>query len=257
MSIEKIPLSVAVITKNESANLPRCLESVHFASQVVIVDSGSTDDTLRIAKDAGCDIFSELWCGFGPQKQMAVDRCREPWILILDADERIPDETAVKIREIILADNSSVSGYSFPRKNFFQDRWIRHAGWWPDKVIRLFRKSKGRMTNAPVHEAVEVDGEVKYLPDPIEHFTESRLSEILLKIDQYSTLGAEEAFRSGKKSTVASAVLRAALTFFQDYLLRLGFLDGPQGMILAMTDATNKFFKYAKLAKLSRKQRQA
>lgn len=257
MNIEKIPLSVAIITKNESANLTSCLESVSFASQVVIVDSGSEDDTVCIAEKSGCEIFNEPWKGFGPQKQIAVDKCREPWVLILDADERIPPETAGRIREIVLFGDPNVAGYSFPRKNFFQGRWIRHAGWWPNTVIRLFRKSKGRMTNAPVHEAVEVVGAVKNLRDPIEHFTESRLSEILLKIDRYSTLGAEEAFRSGKKSTVTSAVLRAALTFFQNYLLRFGFLDGPQGMTLAMTDATNKFFKYAKLAELSRKQRQA
>jgi glycosyltransferase involved in cell wall biosynthesis len=256
MDPDKIPLSVAIITKNESPNLPRCLESVRFASQVVVVDSGSTDDTIRIARDAGCDIFRESWCGFGPQKQIAVDRCREPWILVLDADERIPPETAAKIREIILAGNASVAGYRFPRKNFFQNRWIRHAGWWPDRVTRLFKRSKGRLTPVPVHEAVVVDGTVLDLPCPIEHFTEGRLSEILQKIDRYSTLGAEEAFRSGRESSVGYAVFRAALAFMQNYILRLGFLDGPQGLTLAATDATNKFFKYAKLADLHRKYQQ-
>jgi glycosyltransferase involved in cell wall biosynthesis len=249
---DKAPLSVALIVKNEEENLPDCLRSVAFARQIVVVDSGSADATLRIAADFGCDIFTEPWQGFGPQKQFAVDRCGEPWILILDADERIPPETAETIRRLIDSPNAA-AGYSFPRKNFFQGRWIRHAGWWPDRVVRLFRKGQGRLTGALVHEAVVVDGPVEALETPIEHRTESDLGRILKKIDRYSTLGAEEAFAAGRRSTIRSALLRAEWTFFQDYLLRGGFLDGPQGLTLAITDAVNKFFKYAKLAEMSRR----
>ncbi len=252
---EKIPLSVAIITKNEAANLPGCLESVAFASQVIVVDSGSDDGTLEIARGFGCEVFSESWKGFGPQKQMAIDRCREAWVLVLDADERIPPETQTAIRAVVSAGEGYAEGYSFPRKNFFQGRWIRHLGWWPDRITRLFRNGKGRMTEAAVHEAVTVDGRVVALGEPIEHFTESRLSEVLKKIDRYSTLAAEEAYREGRTSSVAGALIRAELTFIQNYLLRLGFLDGSQGLVLSVTDAVNKFFKYAKLSELNRQKK--
>ena len=254
--ISKAPLSVAIIAQDEAMNLPRCLESIAFADQIVVVDSGSTDDTVKIARAAGCDVFCEPWRGgFGAQKQFAIDQCRHAWVLVMDADERIPPETERVIREIVTSASASAAGYSFPRKNFFQGRWIRHAGWWPDRIVRLFQRQLGAMSVSPVHEAIEVKGEIASIQVPIEHFTESRLSKILLKIDRYSTLGAQEAFRSGKRSSTPSACLRAVLTFFQDYVLRLGCLDGSPGLTLAMTDSVNKFFKYAKLAEICRKER--
>ena len=249
---EKVSLSVAMIVKNEAENLPDCLRSVAFARQIVVVDSGSSDETVRIAAEFGCEVFSEAWRGFGPQKQFAVEQCREAWILVLDADERIPPETARVIRQIIDSPGN-LNGYSFPRKNFFQGRWIRHAGWWPDRVVRLFRRGQGRMTGAAVHEAVAVEGQVKALEVPIDHWTESRLGPILRKIDRYSTLGAQQAFAEGRWCSIGSASLRAGFTFFQDYLLRGGLLDGPEGLTLAVTDAVNKFFKFAKLSELNRR----
>jgi glycosyltransferase involved in cell wall biosynthesis len=248
---DQAALSVALIVKNEEENLPDCLKSVAFAGQIVVVDSGSDDGTIGIASDFGCDVFNEPWRGFGLQKQFAIEQCREPWILVLDADERIPPETARVIRQIVDSP-AAAAGYSFPRKNFFQGRWIRRAGWWPDRVVRLFQKGRGRMTDAAIHEAVAVEGRVDALEVPIDHWTESRLGPILRKIDRYSTLGAEEAFAAGRRSTLWGAFLRAEMTFLQDYLLRGGVLDGPQGLTLAMTDAVNKFFKYAKLCELSR-----
>jgi glycosyltransferase involved in cell wall biosynthesis len=247
-----VPLSVAIITMNAAGKLPACLRSVAFAEQIVVVDSGSSDDTVSLAASFGCDVIIEAWHGFGPQKQIAVDRCRNDWVLVLDADERIPSETAEVIKKIVRQPQPYVS-YSFPRKNYFQGRWIRHAGWWPDRVIRLFRKDQGRMTPALVHEAVEVDNPVVALAVPVEHDTESRLSELLRKIDRYSTLGAQEAFAAGRRSTVWGAALRAALAFFHGYIIRLGFLDGPQGFTLAVADSVNKYFKYAKLSELSGK----
>ena len=249
---KKMPLSIAIITKNEAENLPACLESVQFTNQIVVVDSGSTDDTVKIASDFGCDVFVEEWRGFGLQKQFAIDKCKNKWILVLDADERIPNETALVIEDIVLNRSDAAAGYSFPRKNYFQGRWIRHLGWWPDRIVRLFRKDLGRMTPVEVHESIEVDGSVEALEVPIEHFTESRLDRLLIKIDHYSTLGAREAFDEGRKASVWSAAFRAVLTFFQNYFLKLGFLDGAQGFTLSITDSVNKFFKYAKLNELNR-----
>ena len=250
----KVPLSVAIITKNETANLPDCLASVQFADQIVVVDSGSTDDTVKIASDLGCDVFDKPWRGFGPQKQFAIDQCRNSWVLVLDADERIPEDTADVIRTIVSREPNGVAGYRFPRRNWFQGRWIRHL-WGGDRVVRLFLKDRGRMTPAAVHESVEVDGVVEDLDSPIEHYTESDLSKILIKIDHYSTLGAREAFESGKRSSIYGACSRGALTFLQNYFLRLGFLDGYQGLTLSVTDAVNKFFKYAKLNALHKQAR--
>lgn len=248
--MEKIPLSIAIITKNEEENIRSCLQSISFADQIVVVDSGSTDKTLELAAEFGCEIYPEGWHGFGRQKQLAIEKCRLAWILVLDADERIPSETADIIKKIVIDPDVEEAGFSFPRKNYFQGRWIKHAGWWPDRIVRLFRKEKGRMTSAQVHEAVEVTGIVGELNVPIEHYTESNLTTIIQKIDKYSTLGAQEAFRDGKHSSVFSAFMRALFTFNQDYFLRLGILDGRQGLTLAVTDAVNKFFKYAKLSEL-------
>jgi glycosyltransferase involved in cell wall biosynthesis len=253
--MEKVPLSVAIITKNEEENIRSCLQSISFAGQVILVDSGSTDYTLQIAAEFNCEVYNEQWRGFGPQKQSAIEKCSQPWILVLDADERIPPDTADIIKKIVTDSNVKEAGFSFPRKNYFQRRWIKHAGWWPDRVVRLFRKEAGRMTTAIVHESVEVQGMVGELDVAIEHFTESRLSKIIQKIDKYSTLGAEAAFREGKRSSTGGAFMRAFFTFNQDYFLRLGILDGRQGLTLAVTDAVNKFFKYAKLSEFGQASR--
>jgi glycosyltransferase involved in cell wall biosynthesis len=248
--MEKVPLSVAIITRNEEENIQACLESVSFAGQIIIVDSGSTDKTLEIAAEFGCEIYSEEWHGFGRQKQTALGKCRLPWILVLDADERIPPQTAEIIKKIATDPQTFETGFSFPRKNYFQGRWIKHAGWWPDRIVRLFRKDVGQMTTVSVHEAVEIQGIVSSLKVPIEHFTESSFTRILQKIDKYSTMGAYEAYKEGKNSSIFSAFTRAFFTFIQNYFLRLGLLDGKQGLTLAVTDSINKFFKYAKLSEL-------
>ena len=254
---EKIPLSVAIITKNEGRNLRDCLKSVEFAAQIVVVDSGSTDETLQIASQFGCDVFIESWKGFGPQKQSAIDKCRFSWVLVLDADERIPTATASMIKKIVLNPSIPSAGYSFPRKNYFQGHWVKHMGWWPDRILRLFRKELGKMTPCAVHESVILDRPIEALDEPIEHYPESQFSKILIKIDQYSNLGAEEAYKNGKKTSIWSAAFRAKLTFIQNYIVKLGFLDGVQGFTLAITDAINKFFKYAKLNEMNRQDKSA
>jgi glycosyltransferase involved in cell wall biosynthesis len=249
---EKIPLSVAIIAKDEAQNLPACLESVGFAEQIVVIDSGSTDGTAEIAKNFGCQVFNEPWRGFGAQKQFAIDRCTHPWVLLLDADERVPAVTASAIRNIVDSDSEETAGYSFPRKNFFQGRWIRHL-WGKDRVVRLFRKTRGRMTEARVHEAVEVKGPVNALDVPLEHYTESSLSKLLLKLDHYTTLGAQEAYEGGKRASVWTAAGVAFFAFLQSYFLKRGFLDGVQGLTLSVAESVSRFFKYAKLSELNAK----
>ncbi len=250
--MEEKLISAAIITKNEGKNLKDCLKSIKFVDQVVIIDSGSTDDTVDIAQQFGCDFYPEPWKGFGPQKQSAIDKCKFKWVLVIDADERIPTETARTIQDAVRA-QSDIAGYRFPRKNYFQGRWIRHLGWWPDKIVRLFKRDMGKMSDDEVHEEVLVKGKIKDLNCPIEHYTEDRFSKILQKIDQYSSLGAERAYREGKRCSIWEAALRAELSFYQNYFLRLGFLDGHQGFTLSITDAINKFSKYAKLSQMSKR----
>ena len=250
MTSGKLPLSVAIITKNEEDRLPECLASVAFAAEVVVVDSGSMDRTVEIAREFGAVVHVEPWLGFGRQKQMAIDRCRYDWVLVLDADERVGLEAQVEIREA-LATGSCVA-YSFPRKNYFCGRWLRHAGWWPDRVVRLFKKDFARMSERSVHESLEVHGSIGVLRQPLIHYANKGLEQTLSKVNHYSSAGANELFAQGKTASVAKALVRAAWAFFYNYILRGGFLDRGEGFIVAVSDFMNVFFKFAKLRELQK-----
>ncbi len=247
---EKIPLSVAIITKNEEDKLPDCLKSVSFADDIVVVDSGSTDKTVEIARSFGCRVFIEDWKGYGPQKNSAVQKCKNEWALILDADERIPEETKDVIAEII-GNTNSADAYSFPRKNFFHGKWIKHGGWWPDEVIRLFRKDRGKISNRNVHEAVEVNGATKRLQTPILHYPIKNIEEILKKINSYSSLGAKDLHQTGQTSSIIKATTHSLSAFVKTYFLKQGFRDGKEGLIIAFSGAVNTFYKYVKLMELN------
>ena len=250
MSSDKLPLSVAIITKNEEDRLPECLASVSFAAEVVVVDSESTDRTVEIARAFGAVVHVEPWQGFGRQKQLAIDYCRHDWVLVLDADERVGPEAQAEIKEA-LTTGSSVA-YSFPRKNYFCGRWLKHAGWWPDRVIRLFRKDFARMSERSVHESLEVHGPVGDLRQPLIHYANNGLEQSLNKVNHYSSAGAEELFVQGATASVAKALLRAVWSFLHGYILRGGFLDRGEGFIMAVSDFMNVFFKYAKLRELQK-----
>jgi len=250
MRSEKLPLSVAIITKNEEDRLPECLASIAFAADVVVVDSGSTDRTVEIAREFGAVVYDEPWQGFGRQKQLAIDRCRHNWVLVLDADERVGVETQWEIREVLAA--GTCVAYSFPRKNYFCGRWLRHAGWWPDRVVRLFRKDCAGMSQRSVHESLEVHGPVGTLRHPLIHYANKDLAQTLSKVNHYSSAGANELFAQGKTASVAKAYLRAAWAFLHSYILRGGFLDRGEGFIMAVSGFMNVFFKYAKLRELQK-----
>ncbi len=249
MGIDVLPLSVAIITRNEEARLPGCLASVAMAAEVVVVDSGSVDRTVEIARKFGARVYHEEWPGFGRQKQKAIDYCTQPWVLVLDADERVSPELEAEIRGL-LAGSTMVAAWSIPRKNFFCGHWLRHAGWWPDRVIRLFRRGMARMSDRIVHESLLVNGPVAELGSPLLHFTNRDLSHTLSKINQYSSAGAEELARRGVRGSVTKAVLRAIWAFLNGYFLRAGFLDGGPGLVQAITHAVNTLFKYLKLWEL-------
>jgi glycosyltransferase involved in cell wall biosynthesis len=186
-----IGLSVAIITLNEETNLPDCLASVDWADEVVVCDSGSQDRTVEIAAGLGARTFQDPWRGFAAHKTLAVERCTQPWVLVLDADERVPLALRAEIAER-LQDPGAADGYTVARRNYFLGRWIRHGGWYPDRSLRLFRQGRGRFQPRSVHEAVQVEGRSGDLREPLEHHTYRSVREFLERMSRYAGLAAEE-----------------------------------------------------------------
>ncbi|MEJ2689424.1 MAG: glycosyltransferase family 2 protein [Deltaproteobacteria bacterium] len=242
-------LSVAIITLNEALFLPRCLASVAtVADEIVVVDCGSTDGTVELARQHGATVLHHEWQGFSDQKQYAVDSCQFPWILLLDADEYLPSESAAAVRNTLA--NPRAKAYSFPRKNFFHNREIRHGSWGKDRVLRLFDRNSFSLSGQQVHEEVSGKGPMANLSCAIHHTPRKNLASFLDKANAYSSLGAEQMFQAGKKATLATAFAHALWNFFFNYFFRLGILDGGPGLLIAAADTADTFFKYAKLWEL-------
>jgi len=237
-------LSAIIITKNEAANIGACLESVAFCDERIVVDSGSGDGTVMIAKEKGARVAFHEWQGFGAQKDYALSLARGDWVLSIDADERVTPE----LKDAILAaiGNETVDGYEFPRNSSFCGRMMRHSGWFPDRVLRLFRRGKARFSNDLVHERVICDGPVARLKAPLTHYPVLKLEDAIRRMDSYSTLGAEKLVASGKRASVFKGVMHGAFAFVRTYVLRLGFLDGAPGFLLAVANAEGTYYRYAK-----------
>ncbi len=246
-------LSVILITRNEEANLADCLASLEgIAQQIVVVDTNSSDRTLDIAKSYGAVIAQpQDWPGFGPQKNRALDLATGEWVLSLDADERL---TPALKSEIVTAIHHSahVDCFAIPRLSWYCGRFIRHSGWNPDYVDRLFKRGSARFSDDLVHERLLPSGQVAKLENPMLHYSFMNYSQVLQKIDRYSTASAEQAFAKGKTSTPLKAVLHGVWSFFRTYFLQAGFLDGPQGFTLAMSNAQGTYYRYIKLWHLIR-----
>ena len=246
-------LSVILITRNEEANLADCLASLEgIAQQIVVVDTNSSDRTLDIAKSYGAVIAQpQDWPGFGPQKNRALDLATGEWVLSLDADERL---TPALKSEIVTAihDSAHVDCFAIPRLSWYCGRFIRHSGWNPDYVDRLFKRGSARFSDDLVHERLLHSGQVAKLENPMLHYSFMNYSQVLQKIDRYSTASAEQAFAKGKTSTPLKAVLHGVWSFFRTYFLQAGFLDGPQGFTLAMSNAQGTYYRYVKLWHLIR-----
>ncbi len=239
-------LSVAVITRNEADRIACCLQSVSFADEMVIVDSGSTDETATIAQQLGGRIIHQPFLGFGPQKQFAVDQCSHDWVLIIDADERVPKVSVETIRKAVRNADKETAAFQIQRKNFLHGRWIRHCGWWPDPLIRIVNRVQGRFSEDMVHERWLTDGMVRPLPCVIEHHSFRSYSGMIEKLQHYSSLGASQMVARGHRSSPLSPLLHGFWTFVQVYGLRLGFLDGFDGFMIALLNAGGSFMKYAK-----------
>ena len=249
-------LSVAIITRNEEVNLARTLGSVAWANEIVVVDSGSDDRTEEIARSYRTRFFLEDWKGFAAQKNAALEKCGSDWVLSLDADEALSDELSKEIWDL-LADDPPLDGYALPRRNLFLGRWIRFGGFYPDPKLRLFRRGAAEFEARPVHETVHFVGRAGRLRGDIVHHAYPTLATYIAHMDRYSTLGAEQAMRTGKRVAdlpffVANTVLNPLLTFLYNYFLRLGFVDGREGLLLHLYHSVYVSWKYAKAWEQSR-----
>jgi len=239
-------LSVVIIAHNEETILPRCLESVKWADEIIVGDSGSADRTVEVAGSFGARVFRYQWHGFGPAKQSAVEKAEGEWILSLDADEEVSPELAGEIKAA-LEQNTNVVGYYLPRRTEFLGRWMLHGGWYPDYVLRLFRKDRGGFTSAVVHEGVRVDGPTARFRNDLLHYSYPTLERYFDKFNRYTSLAANEAFKMGKKVTLAELVVNPIAKFVKQYFLQAGFLDGARGLLLAILSSGYVSIKYAKL----------
>ena len=247
-------LSVIVIAKDEEASIGRTLASVAFADEIVVVDSGSTDRTVDIARGHGANVTTTTdWPGFGPQKNRALDLATGDWVLSLDADEWLSEESAAEIRRAIASPGADVAAYKLPRRSSFCGRFMRHSGWWPDYVVRLFRHGRGRFSTDIVHEHLIVEGTVATLAEPILHETFVDLEDLVDKMNRYSTASAAQLRQEGKTAGLVEALMRALWAFFRTYVLRAGFLDGREGFMLAFATAEGTYYRYAKLMRLPRR----
>jgi len=246
-------LSVITLTYNEESNIADCLESVRWADELIVVDSGSTDRTVEYARRATANVLSVTWQGYGATRNVALHHATGEWILWLDADERVTPELAAEIKETMVKNDAGVAGYSVPRRAYFLGRWIKHCGWYPSRVVRLFRKTRGVFTENRVHEHLIVDGPTVELQKDLLHFTDPDLHHYFTKFNAYTSLAAQDLKDKGRSFRLSNALLRPPFLFLKMYLVRLGFLDGVQGLILCALSSLYVFTKYAKLWELSRK----
>ena len=245
-------LSVILITRNEEANLDDCLASLEgMAQQIVIVDTASSDRTLEIARKYGALISSPTdWPGFGPQKNRALDLATSEWVLSLDADERLTPALRTEIQTAIHL-SAQVDCFAIPRLSWYCGRFIRHSGWSPDYVDRLFKRGTAHFSDDLVHERLIPNGQAAKLKNPMLHYSFMNYSQVLQKLDLYSTAAAEQAFAKGKTSNPLKAVLHGFWAFFRTYIIRAGFLDGAQGFALAISNGQGTYYRYMKLWRLN------
>lgn len=242
----KIPVSVAIITRNEERKILEALESVRDFEEIVVVDSFSDDKTVEICRKYTDRVFQAEWKGFSEQKSLAISKTTLDWVLVIDADERVTEKLKREISEKIK--EHTISGYYIPRKNYFLGRWIKYCGWWPDYTLRLFQRKSWAMENRLVHEKITVNGKTDYLKEPLLHFTYDSIEEFIEKMQRYSTLSALEFMRENpsKLKLLLKLLTSPPFTFIKMFVLRKGFLEGQRGFILSSLYSFHSFLKYAK-----------
>jgi len=242
-----VPVSVIVITRNEEKNISECLRSVSWANEIIVVDAKSTDRTVELAKGFTSRVFVEEWLGFAPAKNFALDRALNEWVLWLDADERVTPELVAEILSVVRSPGVANAGFEMARRAYFIGKWIRHCGWYPGYVTRLFRKTMGRFDESRVHERLELRGSLGRLRHDLLHHTDHNLFHYFSKFNRYTSLAADDLVEENKPFTLYDVVVRPPFLFFKMFVLRLGFLDGMHGLVLSLLSASYVFVKYAKV----------
>jgi glycosyltransferase involved in cell wall biosynthesis len=246
-------LSAIVIAKNEERVLARCLASLAWCDEIVLVDSGSTDRTLEIARAQGARVQMETdWQGPATQRNRGIAGAAGEWCLLLDADEWVTDALRDEIRGLLDAPRTEAA-FLIPRSSSYCGRYMRHGGWWPDPVMRLLRKGAARYEGGIVHERCVPQGAVRTLAHPLQHESFRDLEQVLGKVNAYSTWGAQDLVGAGRSSSLAAAVLHGLWTFLRTYIVRAGFLDGSRGFMLAVSNAEGTYYKYVKAMLLGEK----
>jgi glycosyltransferase involved in cell wall biosynthesis len=244
-------ISAVIMARNEEANIADAIATVSFASQVVVADTGSRDRTMDLARVAGAEVHSIAFDGYGTSKNRALAFARCEWVLSMDADERISPELARAVVKAVSGE-CGYDGFMINRLTYFLGKPVRHSGWYPGFVLRLFRNGKGRFTNRLVHEGIRVDGATSRLDGLLYHYSYRTLDSYLEKMNIYSTLNAEELFNSGRRFHALDLVIHPPATFVKMYFLKLGLLDGFNGLVLAGLSSFHILIKYLKLRELSR-----
>lgn len=245
-------LSVTLVTLNEEERLRRCLESVAWAQDIVVVDAESQDKTVQIAREFTDRVLVRPWPGFAAQKNFALEQARGDWVLALDADEEVSDELRAEIA-VTIDTADACDGYALPRRNLFLGQWIRHGGLYPDWQLRLFRRGRGRFVHRDVHESVHLEGRVGRLAGHLVHRSYTGVADFFERAHRYSTLAADEQVRAGGRARARELVLRPAGRFVSMYLLQRGFLDGRKGLLLATLYAYYVFMRTAKAWEATRR----
>lgn len=246
-----MPLTATVITRDESAHIDACLDSIGWADEVLVVDSGSADDTVAKARAKGARVIVRDWPGYAAQKNFAAGEAAHDWILSVDADERVSRELAEEIRRTV-GHAGALAGYRLPRVTWHLGRWIRTTDWYPDYQLRLYDRRRARWRARRVHESVEADGPVGRLKQDLQHYAYRDISHHMATMDRYTTLAAEQLHDEGRRAGLGDLVVHPPAAFLRNYILRRGFTDGFPGFIISAMNAYYVFLKFAKLWDRSR-----
>ncbi len=244
-------LTVTVITRDEAENIDACLASVAWADEVVVVDSGSTDDTVAIARHHSARVEVRSWPGYGAQRNYAASIASHDWILSIDADERVSPELAAEIQRILTSDPPH-RGYRMPRVTWYLGRWIRATDWYPDDQLRLYDRRAGRWNDRRVHESLVLDGEAGLLHHELQHFAYRDISHHLATIDRYTTLAAEQRVEEGRRGALAGLMMHPPFAFLRNYVLKRGFTLGVAGLLISVLNSYYVFLKMAKAWEMDR-----
>ncbi len=243
-------LSAIIVTKDEEHNIRDCLDSLRWVDEIVVVDSGSTDNTINICKEYTEIVIESSWSGFGKQKNKALSLAKGDWVLSLDADERVSVNLKSEIMGILKLEDSEAA-YKIPRESQFCGRVMKYSGWYPDYVLRLFKNGCANFSDDLVHEKVITKYNVGTLNNPIAHYPVNNLEQSIGKMNFYSTLSAQAKYDKGERASIYKACFRGFWTFLNVYFFRLGILDGSQGLMLSIANAEGTYYKYLKLAQMN------